>query len=764
MDNVCDDYSLLKKKKVDLAFRGLTVDILKLREMSENQQVADNLTHVLNLVDQYYDALMQTQDQFERVKPDATSSDDPVEVEKKSLALVNQFIRKGNMASLAQTFIDSPLSRELGKRNEVWKDILVTERTYFQSLVSLYETFVKPLKIRTRGEKIRLNDKNIRKIFMNIEEIKEISKNMWKDLEYTARRWPQEVPLIGNIFMKYAESLLHEYTTYISGLPESLKLLHKQRKNQPEFDNFIIEAKVVDISGGKEVPLPITSLLMLPLLRIYSYETYMEELLTLTPSDHVDYENILSARSEIMKLTSNINTERNGSLKLKKAIDIGTSLKAVPNKLDAKAIFLNNLTRYVPDFIREGPCFLVQENDLQESYLYLFREVLVVALSRHNEDYKLYYNHFAIESATVNELAPSANAEFPLIFSASNGKSIVVALSTGIERESWLREINQLLEFEIIPEPEVFIIKTTKQKKRMFGEVFSEALSQRPDENTLEEIILDLPDEISVVKIVKKNEIYYKSPSIIDIPDISEIIFSNSMTLFPFDPKINGFIQDPIADVYRMSCFKNWGIIALANGENTPAGKISADIAIDAFASSLKESKQMNTIRDIGYSLLKAIESANEAILNISEPTFDIGTTSLIGGGIFQVDCYNPNKRPQYCYISACVGNCHGYYWSSRLRTITKITSSDIPGYLGPHIFGYPNLNNLNVYMTICFEGDFILMVSPGVHLNFDPEILGIPPIDAMNVEEKDSFDDIPATWLELQKYHEDSYFMIKER
>jgi hypothetical protein len=31
------------------------------------------------------------------------------------------------------------MAKELGKRNDIWREILTTEKTYFQNLVILYE-------------------------------------------------------------------------------------------------------------------------------------------------------------------------------------------------------------------------------------------------------------------------------------------------------------------------------------------------------------------------------------------------------------------------------------------------------------------------------------------------------------------------------------------------------------------------------------------------------------------------------------------------
>eukprot|EP01111_Echinosteliopsis_oligospora_P014285 TRINITY_DN5351_c0_g1_i1.p1 TRINITY_DN5351_c0_g1~~TRINITY_DN5351_c0_g1_i1.p1 ORF type:complete len:172 (-),score=30.29 TRINITY_DN5351_c0_g1_i1:62-577(-) len=60
----------------------------------------------------------------------------------------------------------------------------------------------------------------------------------------------------------------------------------------------------------------------------------------------------------------------------------------------------------------------------------------------------------------------------------------------------------------------------------------------------------------------------------------------------------------------------------------------------------------------------------------------------------------------------------------SGLRDVT-----DCGGRLGPQPdTGIPDLRNLQVYFHPCDEDDMLLMVSDGVHDNFDPEYLGKTP------------------------------------
>lgn len=66
------------------------------------------------------------------------------------------------------------------------------------------QSYCNPLKSR---KKI-LTDAVIKKIFQNLEEIRELAKIIWKKLEAAARVWPEEEPRIGKIFVDSVPSPL----------------------------------------------------------------------------------------------------------------------------------------------------------------------------------------------------------------------------------------------------------------------------------------------------------------------------------------------------------------------------------------------------------------------------------------------------------------------------------------------------------------------------------------------------------------------------
>jgi hypothetical protein len=78
--------------------------------------------------------------------------------------------------------------------------------------------------------------------------------------------------------------------------------------------------------------------------------------------------------------------------------------------------------------------------------------------------------------------------------------------------------------------------------------------------------------------------------------------------------------------------------------------------------------------------------------------------------------------------------------WNPITQTVVDITHgnrnpsqeiTDCGGRLGPHLRGgLPDLRNLACYFWPCKEGDVLLLVTDGVHDNFNPQIMGKLPSD----------------------------------
>jgi len=207
---------------------------------------------------------------------------------------------------------------------------------------------------------------------------------------------------------------------------------------------------------------------------------------------------------------------------------------------------------------------------------------------------------------------------------------------------------------------------------------------------------------------------------------------------------------DPICDYFCAWLLDNATLVALSDGCNWGiAPKEAAQRAANAFADYMKEwlpvFVKTNTV---AYFILRAFAAAQHAILEGMEieNMWKTGTATLLGGVLLPLDTtissngHENSVVPKWTFIFGSVGDCKAFLWSHNTQNIIDLTESnraevidarDCGGRLGPHLDGgKPDLRNLQICNTKCCDGDLIILVSDGVHDNFDPQHLGKLPRD----------------------------------
>jgi len=164
----------------------------------------------------------------------------------------------------------------------------------------------------------------------------------------------------------------------------------------------------------------------------------------------------------------------------------------------------------------------------------------------------------------------------------------------------------------------------------------------------------------------------------------------------------------------------------------------------------------MDTLNTAARILLLCLYHAHKAIMDGKVGTFDAGTSTLCGGLLLPIVSENNNIDTtdiQWCFLSVNLGDCKAYIISPSSRKLVEITTGvrtmgalsarDCGGRLGPQLsHGAPDLRNLEVRYSNCVKGDFILLMTDGVHDNFDPEFLGYL-VSEINPEINSSWEDL---------------------
>lgn len=269
-----------------------------------------------------------------------------------------------------------------------------------------------------------------------------------------------------------------------------------------------------------------------------------------------------------------------------------------------------------------------------------------------------------------------------------------------------------------------------------------------------------------------------------------------STSTYPISSVTNKRDGDPICDQYEYNLYDNRVVVALADGCNWGKGpREAAYRGVTSFCHYLHNNlSQVKSLTDCSHFLLRAFSEAHHNIINAKEisppflspsyswsstvgghasptsstsprnsiitslanltstsslsspsllgqttksktntPTFNIGTTTLVGGISLQL-----RELGRWCFVCCSVGDCKVYHFSLRTGRVTDITSgnrgnisdpTDPGGRLGPFLPDLsPDLRNLRLSSVFCEEGDFLILCTDGVHDNFDPEQLGFHP------------------------------------
>lgn len=196
-------------------------------------------------------------------------------------------------------FVNSPKSKPLKRRFRIWQEIILTEKSFLEALCFMIQKYKYPLLkegIITEEESYNL--------FGNIEEVKDVSKALFRELNREVRH-----TTTGNGLAKVFMTMLPQMKVYI---PYVTSFKHftatydhlKKRKRFAQLEKKYIEEET---SGTDHLAL--ADLLIQPVQRLPRYRMLFEQLRDLTPEDHVEYTAIREAYEAINTFCTDLNKQ-----------------------------------------------------------------------------------------------------------------------------------------------------------------------------------------------------------------------------------------------------------------------------------------------------------------------------------------------------------------------------------------------------------------------------------------------------------------------
>eukprot|EP01129_Flabellula_baltica_P010554 TRINITY_DN4477_c0_g1_i2.p1 TRINITY_DN4477_c0_g1~~TRINITY_DN4477_c0_g1_i2.p1 ORF type:complete len:683 (-),score=112.42 TRINITY_DN4477_c0_g1_i2:48-2096(-) len=592
-----------------------------------------------------------------------------------------------------------------------------------------------------------LSEKTQKKIFQNFKEIFEITTSLWQNLENAFMKWPEEQPMIGEIFLDSVNRMTQEYTKYINGFPSALKTLLKIKKNNSDLYELVKNAQISrESSKNSEVPLPLHCLILLPVYRCFEYESYIRQLKDLTSPSNEDFEFLILSEMKIVNLNRDVFEDKSYLYRISKILNLISSSQLNP-KSESKAAFLHLLLKesdYIPrSYVREGYSY-VYEIDLRPCFLYLFNDMLVVCDIRNEE--KFFSELYPLQNCIVEDVAPPPYTDHTICLTCENEKSIVLSFSTGAEKISWIEDISlqaSLLQRKITTDEKQ---KKTVQELPEFSKSFLHSFNCYYNHKNVYSLAENMAEEVQIEKASRK--VIFTREIVSPEQEIKEYcIFAKGRSLIGLEPKSDSHYST----CCKVEFMKNRCIIACAGSSNKAADPQFSMIAINTFLESTSAFKNFGRAREYGEELLRILNNINHNVISTysTKHAYDL---SFIGGVIVSRKGEKGNT-----FIGVSVGSFNLYNWSNREHIAREVHSSNeimlnhsFSGNLGAaYANGCPNLKGLKLFMVNFSTEEDLIFLSKGMHDNLDPVNKGISPLELTSLMQLDS---VSSSWDEMNE------------
>ncbi|CAO3654692.1 unnamed protein product [Mucor fragilis] len=202
-----------------------------------------------------------------------------------------------------------PRKREFVKNNErrqyLLDEFITTEANYLASLKTFVSLIVEPLRQRSKDRQTAIiGQYECANIFMNIDEIVQVTENFYNDLiQFSANTQQQS---LGDLCLYHMRQFTC-YNKFLLGV-HNAQIINEKQMKAPSYFHFI--EKVIE--GQKNGNQTVYDYLALPSQRVGRYTMYFKELMKHTTDDHPDLPGLHSSllkAEEIANMTEEIHTQ-----------------------------------------------------------------------------------------------------------------------------------------------------------------------------------------------------------------------------------------------------------------------------------------------------------------------------------------------------------------------------------------------------------------------------------------------------------------------
>ena len=221
------------------------------------------------------------------------------------------------------------------KRTKIVNELIETEQLYVSCLEAMVGCFRGPIldwlaaqeaesAARTGlgrlAEKIRgprFSKEDVGRLFGNIDTLLELQQKLLESLRQRFSEW-HAGQLIGDAFSHFAP-FLRLYIDYSNNYTSACETLDKLIQSSGPFTEFLQQC------GENSRPLcgisDLRNFLILPIQRIPRYELLLQDLLSKTPPEHPDLQNLTNCLGEVRRVSTNLDTKLQESAANRRLLD-----------------------------------------------------------------------------------------------------------------------------------------------------------------------------------------------------------------------------------------------------------------------------------------------------------------------------------------------------------------------------------------------------------------------------------------------------------
>ena len=263
--------------------------------------------------------------------------------------------------------------KRAARRLKILEEILLSERKYVQSLLSLMKVYLVPLRTVAEmpaGKGQIFTHADLDAVFLNIDMITKVNEHFLQELEAELQlrqgRW--EDVQYGEIIKRGARQFKGCYTRYVTHYDAAEAHLQKLKESDKDKHRYLEVCKTHPDAGGLDV----RSFLIQPVQRVPRYRMLLEDLLKHTDADHADEAPLRESLSRVCEVAMHINEE-------KRHLDGIEQMRQLIGRFANGAVLEKELVSYERRLLREGALAKVRMSKTQQRLVYLCNDVLLYA-------------------------------------------------------------------------------------------------------------------------------------------------------------------------------------------------------------------------------------------------------------------------------------------------------------------------------------------------------------------------------------------------